>query len=76
MVYNNITINCVIGNFSRNGGSAGSTNVEKPLSRGFDVNSLIGNTDDKDDDRDRGSPGSRGMEERYHRLIKALLGVK
>ena len=58
MIYNDITITCIIGNFSRNGGSAGSTNVEKPLSRGFDVNSLIGNTDDKDDDRDRGSPGS------------------
>ena len=38
---------------TRNGSS--STNVDKPL-RGFDVNSLIGNTDDKEDER--GSPGS------------------
>ena len=44
---------------TRNGGSGGSTHVDRPL-RGFDVNSLIGNTDDKDDERDRerGSPGS------------------
>merc|ERR1719471_806995 len=35
--------------------STTSTHVDKPL-RGFDVNSLIGNTDDKEDER--GSPGS------------------
>ena len=43
---------------TRNGSSSGSTTVDRPL-RGFDVNSLIGNTDKDDErERERGSPVS------------------